>query len=61
MSSPCHECPYRKLVCHDHCQEYASYHEALVEAKEAVNKAQNAIDFLMKSAEKRERRMRVRK
>jgi len=61
MSSPCHECPYRKLVCHDHCEEYASYHEALVAAKEAVSKAQTAIDFLVKSAEKRERRAKVRK
>lgn len=25
--SPCHDCPYRKPVCHDYCREYLVWHE----------------------------------
>lgn len=57
MSSPCRDCPYRKLVCHDHCEEYNSYHEALIQAKESLRKAKSAIDFLVDSANKREGRV----
>lgn len=59
MSSPCQNCPHRKAVCHDHCEEFASYHDALVEAKKSLSKAHRAIDFLMLSAQKRRKRARV--
>lgn len=44
--SPCQECPYRKLTCHDHCSEYTEWHDALVLAKESVSMANRAIDLL---------------
>lgn len=45
--SPCQNCPYRKLTCHDHCEEYNDYHAALVEAKRELSGAQLAIDLLL--------------
>ena len=59
MSSPCQNCPHRKAVCHDHCDEYATYHDALVEAKKSLAKAQKAIDYLIESARKRRKWARV--
>ena len=44
--SPCQDCPYRKLTCHDHCDEYNEWHDALVMAKESVHIANNAVRLL---------------
>lgn len=49
MSSPCQNCPHRKLTCHDRCDEYQAYHNALVEAKKALRKASDAMDLLITS------------
>lgn len=46
MSSPCQDCPHRKLTCHDRCDEYMAYHDALVAAKEALRVADDAIGML---------------
>lgn len=46
MNSPCMDCPHRKLTCHDRCNEYLAYHDALVAAKEAVRVADKAIELL---------------
>lgn len=61
MSSPCQNCPYRKLTCHDRCKEYNEYHDALVNAKRKLGEATEAVDFLMKMHQKRERSARIRK
>lgn len=59
MLCPCHECPYRKLTCHDHCREYIEYHDALVEAKRKVREAAQAVEYLRDMARERARRARV--
>lgn len=46
MSSPCQNCPHRKLTCHDRCEEYIAYHDALVAAKDALRVADGAIALL---------------
>ncbi len=46
MSSPCQDCPHRKLTCHDRCDEYMAYHDALVAAKDAVKLANKAVELL---------------
>lgn len=46
MNSPCMDCQHRKLTCHDRCNEYLAYHDALVAAKEAVRVADKAIELL---------------
>ena len=61
MKSPCQNCPYRKATCHDRCGEYLTYHDELVAAREALRVADRAIGFLMDSANKREKRARVKK
>jgi len=57
MASPCMNCPHRKLVCHDHCNEYAEWNAALVEAKAALNKASKAVDYLVEMTYKRRKRV----
>lgn len=44
---PCQDCPYRKLTCHDQCDDYMAYHDALVNAKRKVMEADAALGFLM--------------
>lgn len=61
MSSPCQDCPYRKLRCHDRCNEYIEWHDALVEAKSKVKAAFDAIEFLDQMAQKRARKVRMMK
>ncbi len=43
MGCPCQDCPHRKLTCHDHCGEYADWHDALVAAKEAVRLSEEVV------------------
>lgn len=59
--SPCQDCPHRKLTCHDRCEEYLEFHDALVEAKKHLRKAQNAIDFLIDASRKRAKKAKVKK
>lgn len=59
--SPCYNCPHRKVMCHDRCDEYMEFHDALVEAKKSLDNANRAIRFLIEMQEKRARRLRVRK
>lgn len=47
MKSPCMDCPYRKLTCHDQCPEYTEYHDTLVAAREALRTADKALDLLL--------------
>lgn len=61
MSSPCQDCPYRKLRCHERCDEYLDWHDALVEAKSKVKAAFIAIDYLDEMAQKRARKARLSK
>lgn len=57
MNSPCQDCPYRKLTCHDHCDEYAEWHDVLVTAREALRTSKRAVDLLIEENEKRKKRM----
>ena len=56
MQCPCQECPHRMLRCHDMCEEYVEYHDALLAAKEALKVANSAIGFLREQYGKRKRR-----
>lgn len=53
MSCPCQNCKSRQLVCHDHCDEYVTWHDELVLAKEAVHTANQAISLLVDNYTKR--------
>ncbi len=57
MNSPCQNCPYRKLTCHDHCDEYTEWHDVLVTAREALRASKRAVDLLIEENEKRKKRM----
>lgn len=59
MVCPCHDCPYRKLTCHDSCEEYMTYHDALVDAKRKVREAQDAVNYLYDMARRRDRAART--
>ena len=59
--SPCQDCPHRKLTCHDKCDEYLEFHDALVEARKSLRKAQSAIDFLIEASRKRAKKAKVKK
>jgi len=61
MPSPCQECPHRKLKCHDRCDEYLEWHDALVDAKKKLTAASDAVDFLLEMAQKREKKARLAK
>lgn len=61
MQCPCQDCPYRKLRCHDRCDEYMTYHDALVDAKKKIREANDAIDYLMNMATKRRKEANIRK
>lgn len=61
MSSPCQDCPHRKVMCHDRCGEYNEWHDALVEAKAKVKAAYNAINYLDEMAQKRAKKARMSK
>ena len=61
MGSPCLDCPHRKLRCHDRCEEYLMWHDALVDAKRKITAAQDALDFLLDMARKREKKARLSK
>lgn len=61
MSSPCYECPHRRVTCHDRCPEYLEYHDALVEARDKLTAARRAIDYLIDMTEKRRKKAGVRK
>lgn len=39
MHSPCHNCPHRRLVCHDQCEDYLAFNLERVEALKAAHKA----------------------
>ena len=61
MSSPCQDCPHRKLKCHDRCDEYIEWHDARVEARDKLTAARRAIDYLIDMTEKRRKKAGVRK
>lgn len=61
MPSPCQECPHRKLKCHDRCDEYLEWHDALVDAKRKVAEAYDAMELLLDMARKREKKARLSK
>lgn len=45
--SPCQTCNCRKIVCHDHCEEYLEWHEELVAAKKELREVQKVIDNMI--------------
>lgn len=57
MKSPCMDCPYRKLTCHDRCEEYNEYHETLVAARQALRTADKAVGILIDNYQKRKGRV----
>lgn len=58
--SPCMNCPHRKLMCHDHCDEYLEWHDELVLAKQAVHTANTAVAMLAENYTHRRDRWRRR-
>lgn len=61
MVSPCYECPYRKIMCHDRCDEYLAFHDELVEAKKSLRAASDAVDYLIRMSKQRDKKARVKK
>jgi len=53
MHSPCHECPHRKLTCHDRCKEYLEFNEKRLASRNAFKGEHEAITFLVKGVFKR--------
>lgn len=53
MNCPCQNCPYRKPVCHDHCEDYLEWHDTLIAAKDAIRVADKAISLLADGFHKR--------
>lgn len=53
MNCPCMDCPYRKLTCHDHCEEYTDWHDEVLAAKLALHKADDALDMILAHQRKR--------
>ena len=53
---PCQDCPERKLTCHDRCDAYMAYHDALVAAREALKVADSALGLLRDGYFKRKNR-----
>ena len=60
MRSPCTECPYRKLTCHDKCAEYISYNEKRLAAKNAFRGKHEADDFIITMTIKRRKGAHIR-
>lgn len=61
MVSPCYECPHRKVMCHDRCEEYMEFHDGLVAAKKSLRAASEAVDYLIRMSKQREKKARVKK
>ena len=53
MNCPCMNCPYRKPICHDHCEDYLEWHDTLLAAKDALRVADKAISLLADGVHKR--------
>ena len=61
MESPCQDCPYRKVYCHDRCGEYLDWHDELVRAKEELKKTRAVNEFLFDSLMRMRKTKRVKK
>ena len=61
MSSGKKQKEHRKLKCHDRCDEYLEWHDALVDAKKKLTAASDAVEFLLDMARKREKKARLAK
>lgn len=59
--NPCMDCPYRKIMCHDRCDDYLSFHDELVAAKKSLREANDAINYLIGMSRKRAKKARVKK
>lgn len=56
MTSPCQDCPHRKLYCHDRCDEYLEWHDTILAAKKALKVADKAVSLLAEGYAKRSKR-----
>ena len=56
-NAPCYECPYRKLYCHDRCEEYLAVKAERDAAKKELRKSREALDYLIREFHKRERKV----
>lgn len=54
MHSPCENCPERKLMCHDKCENYMAWHDDLVAQKIALKGKFDALSYLCEQAAKRD-------
>lgn len=59
MGSPCQHCKSRSPVCHDRCEEYIEWHEALLDAKRELRKVEEAVDYLIELALKLKKKRRL--
>ena len=60
MRTPCCECPYRKLTCHDRCEDYIRFNEKLLAAKNAFKGKHEADAFIITMTIKRRKGAHVR-
>ena len=54
--SPCHNCQQRKPTCHDRCDEYMKYHDALLEEKSKKSLAYAVIDYIISATVRRNKK-----
>lgn len=61
MTSPCQNCPARRLVCHDYCPAYLEYHEERVQAREANRRESRVTAYVIEQTYRIERRVKVKR
>ena len=57
---PCYNCPYRKVTCHDYCEEYLAVKEQLREEKEKSRALADAMTVIINNVRKAKARRHVR-
>lgn len=61
MTSPCQNCPERRLVRHDYCPAYLEYHERGVRIKEQMRKERSVTTYIIAQTTRIERRVRAKR
>lgn len=57
---PCYNCPYRKLTCHDYCEEYLAVRESLREEKQKSRALAEAMEVIIGNVRKAKKRRHTR-
>lgn len=52
LTSPCKNCKYRSLTCHDHCESYKQYREKVDKANANRRKETEATSYTINTIER---------